>query len=541
MAWEYVMRLLFLLAPVVCAWAQNGAIDKIFAAQDKKDTPGCSLVVTRAGQTIYTHGYGMADLDHDLPITPASVFHVASISKEFTAASILMLEQDGKLSIDDDVRKYIPELPDFGVKITLRHLLHHSSGIRDQWSLLGLAGWRVNLDLITDQDVLDILSRQKALNFRPGEEYLYSNSGYTLLAVTVKRVSGKSIRQFTQERIFGPLGMSHTFFRDNHGEIVKQQAYGYVASGKGFEFRVPQFDTTGATSLLTTAEDFGKWMANFDEPLVEPKVIAKMQERGRFNSGVPMDYAFGLQPGTFRGLAITGHGGADAGYRADFLRFPEEKLSIGCLCNLGSLNPRDLTKQVAEVYLGGKMAPVAKPAASATSSAAVADSALGLFYNRELGDVRRIARRQGKVMLYSPGPRWEDVTSGGGKELLLGNGAGTVTLEAGRLTEKRTGTASTVFERSAEAKPKDLAAYAGVYRSQELDTSYEVRLHDGKLFLKRRKFAEAAMSPTVDDGFVVRVDGPEAHLVFHRDAAGRVSGFDLNAGRVRHLEFQRGS
>ena len=541
MACEHRMRVLFLLALALSARAQNVSIDKIFSAQDGKDAPGCSLVVTRAGKTIYTHGYGMADLDHDIPITASNVFHVASISKEFTAASILILEQEGKLSIDDDIHKYIPELPDFGVKITLRHLLHHSSGMRDQWSLLGLAGWRLNLDLITDQDVLDILSRQKALNFRPGEEYLYSNSGYTLLAITVKRASGKSIRQFTQERLFAPLGMTHTFFRDNHGEIVKQQAYGYVTVGKTFEFRVPQFDTAGATSLLTTADDFGKWMANFDDPRVEPKVIAKMQDRGHFNSGAPMDYAFGLQPGIFRGLPIIGHGGADAGYRADFLRFPEDQLSIGCLCNLGSLNPRDLTKQVAEVYLSGKMAPAPKPATAPASAAAVPENALGLFYNRDLGDVRRIARRQGKVMLYSPGPRWEEIMDPSGADWSLANAAGTVTLESGRITEKRPGAAPAVYERRAEAARTDLAAYAGVYRSEELDTSYEVRLRDGKLSLKRRKFAEAAMTPTLDDCFLVRVDGPEAHLVFHRDAAGRVTGFDLNAGRVRHLEFKRGA
>jgi CubicO group peptidase (beta-lactamase class C family) len=533
------MRILLPLVMATCAAAQNAAVDRIFSALDKKDSPGCSVVVTRAGRVIYTHGYGMADLDHDLPITPASVFHVASISKEFTAASILMLEQEGKLSIDDDVHKYIPELPDFGVKITLRHLLHHSSGLRDQWSLLGLAGWRVNLDLITDQDVLDILSRQKALNFPPGEQYLYSNSGYTLLAITVKRVSGKSIRQFAQEMIFAPLGMTHTFFRDNHGEIVKQQAYGYVPDGKTFDLRVPQFDTTGATSLLTTADDFAKWMANFDEPRVAPKVIAKMQQRGRFNSGAPMDYAFGLQPGTYRGLAITGHGGADAGYRADFLRFPEQQLSVGCLCNLGSLNPRNFTKQVAEVYLGGKMAPEPKPAVPPAGGATVPESALGLFYNRDLGDVRRLARRDGKLMLYSPGPRWEEVVPISASDLVLANGNGKVSLTGGHLTETRTGSPATVFERRAEAAPKNLALYAGVYHSDELDTSYEVVLRESKLWVRRRKFSDMPMTPTLADCFVAAVDGSEAHLEFKRNGAGKVVGFQLNAGRVRHIQFNR--
>ncbi len=533
------MRILLLLAVAVGAAAQNPGVDQVFAALDRKDSPGCSLAVTRAGKLIYSRGYGMEDLDHDLAITPESVFHVASISKEFTAASILMLEEEGRLSIDDDVRKYIPELPDFGVKVTLRHLLHHSGGIRDQWALLGLAGWRLNLDLITDQDVLDILSRQKALNFRPGEEYLYSNSGYTLLATIVKRVSGESLRQFTQERIFGPLGMSHTFFRDNHGEIVKQQAYGYIPAGRSFDLRVPQFDTTGATSLLTTASDFAKWMENFDAPRVAPKVIAKMQERGRFNSGALMDYAFGLQPGSYRGLAIIGHGGADAGYRADFLRFPGEQLSVACLCNLGNLNPRDFTKKVAEVYLGAKMGPEPHAPSAATGGAVVPESALGLFYNHDLGDIRRVSRRNGKLMLYSPGPRWEELVATSPTELEVSSGAAKVTLAGGRITEARAGSPAAVYERGAEFVPKDPAAYAGVYRSEELDVSYEIVASEGKLWLTRRKFGTVPMAPTVADCFLAAVNSTQALLEFRRNPAGRVAGFALTAGRVRHIEFQR--
>jgi CubicO group peptidase (beta-lactamase class C family) len=172
------MRIVFLLMAAGCAAAQNAAVDRIFSVLDKKDSPGCALAVMREGKVIYSRGYGIADLDHDITISPASVFHVASISKQFTAASILMLAEEGKLSIDDDIHKYIPELPDFGVKITLRHLLTHTSGMRDQWAMLGLDGWRMSEDVITDQDVLDILTKQKALNFPPGEQYLYSNSAH---------------------------------------------------------------------------------------------------------------------------------------------------------------------------------------------------------------------------------------------------------------------------------------------------------------------------------------------------------------------------
>src|SRR5271154_6815476 len=236
-------------------------VDKVFVKWDKPDSPGCALGVYKDGIIIYKRGYGVADLNDDVPITPATVFHVASMSKQFTAASIVLLAQEGKLSLDDPVRKYIPELPDFGAPITIRHLIHHTSGLRDQWELLGLAGWRYSLDLITDDDVLAVMSRQKELNFRPGEKHLYCNTGYTLLAQIVKRVSGQSLREFTLSRIFRPLGMNSTHFRDDHAEIVKNLALGYTTDRKNNTFRlsVTNFDTTGATSLLTTVEDLALW------------------------------------------------------------------------------------------------------------------------------------------------------------------------------------------------------------------------------------------------------------------------------------------
>jgi CubicO group peptidase (beta-lactamase class C family) len=238
-------------------------VDAVFDRMAKPTSPGCSLAVMREGRVIYARGYGMDDLDHDVVITPSTVFHVASISKQFTAAAIALLEQDGKLSLDDDVRKYVPELPDLGPRITIRHLLHHTSGLRDQWDLLGLAGWRYSRVLITDDDVLRVMASQKALNFAPGSEFLYCNTGYTLLATVVARVSGLSFRRFTTDRLFTPLGMTRTHFRDDFGEIVKDQAYGYVPAGDTFRLSVTNFDTAGATSLLTTVEDMARWDQNF--------------------------------------------------------------------------------------------------------------------------------------------------------------------------------------------------------------------------------------------------------------------------------------
>jgi CubicO group peptidase (beta-lactamase class C family) len=223
----------------------------------------------------------------------------------------------------------VPELPDFGVPITLQHLLHHTSGLRDQWELLTLAGWRYSLDLITDADVLAVLSRQKTLNFLPGSKFLYSNTGFTLLAQVVKHVSGQSFRAFTSNRLFLPLGLSHTHFRDDHAEIVKDMAYAYAYHNGGFDLSVTNFDTVGATSLLTTVEDLALWDENFYAARVGGEALIKqLQERGYLNDGTQLSYAAGLEIGKYRGLNIVSHAGADAGYRANLIRFPDQHFSV---------------------------------------------------------------------------------------------------------------------------------------------------------------------------------------------------------------------
>jgi CubicO group peptidase (beta-lactamase class C family) len=382
-------------------------VDKIFAKWDSTQSPGCALSVIRDGQIIYKRGYGMADLDHDIPINSETVFHVASISKQFTAAAIILLVQEGKISLDDDVHKYIRELPDFGAPITIRQLIYHTSGLRDQWSLLGLAGWRYSLDLITDDDVLTLISRQKDLNFRPGEQHVYCNTGYTLLGQIVKRVSGQSLREFTTQRIFRPLEMKNTHFRDDHAEIVKHIAYGYV-DGNGhnsYRLSVTNFDTVGATSLLTTVEDLALWDENFYHPRVGgPEMVKQQLVRGKLNNGKELDYAFGLEHGKYRGLHIVDHGGADAGYRADLLRFPEEHFSVACLCNKGEINPGELTRKVADIYLAEKFTePASAPPDSSqkpvTLSAALLARYAGLYWKTDENRAMRIVLKDGKLFL----------------------------------------------------------------------------------------------------------------------------------------------
>jgi len=526
--------------------------DKVFAKWDSTYSPGCALAVMIQGQIVYKRGYGMADLDHDVPIRTDTVFHVASVSKQFTDAAVLLLAQDGKLSLDDEIHKYIPELPDFGVPITIRHLVHHTSGLRDQWNLLGLAGWRYSLDLITDDDVMEVMTRQKDLNFKPGEKHVYCNTGYTLLAQIVKRVSGQSFREFTTSRIFEPLGMKSTHFRDDHAEIVKHIAYGYE-EGKGpgvYRLSVTNFDTVGATSLLTTVEDLARWDENFYHPVVGGDALIKQQlQRGNLNSGKELDYAFGLVHGKYRGLATVDHGGADAGYRADLLRFPQQHFSVACLCNQAETNPSELTQKVADIFLADQFKEV--PPARAEPSGKLVTVApdllaryAGLYWKKEDESSLRFVLKDSQLVLAESEEENMELWPVADDRFLLKVYPITFRFERGgdgapiRLHLRQPGAEETdVFDRAAEFQPSpdQLRGFAGEYVSAEIDPIYRILIENGKLVLKRSKQKPQTLSPLITDYF----GGSDGNLHFERDAGGHVIGFALNSGRIRNFRFAR--
>ena len=337
----------------------EGKVDQLFALWDRPDSPGAAIAIMRDGEVIYQHGYGSANLEYSIPITPSTIFHVASVSKQFTAFAVAMFAAEGRLSLDEDVRTYLPEIPDFGEKITLRHLIYHTSGLRDQWNLLEMAGWRMD-DVITREHILEIVSRQKELNFKPGEELVYCNTGYTLLAEIVARVTGQTFREWTAENLFEPLGMANTHFHDDHQMIVPNRAYSY-GRGQTATFRksVLNYANVGATSLFTTVEDLAKWMNNLDTGTIGgADVIDQVQnERVVLNSGDTLGYAFGLSVGEYRGLNTVGHSGGDAGFRSYVVRFPEQHFAVAVLSNLADVNPGALAMDVAEIYLADQMAP----------------------------------------------------------------------------------------------------------------------------------------------------------------------------------------
>jgi CubicO group peptidase (beta-lactamase class C family) len=337
----------------------EAAVDEVFQDLTAAGSPGCALAVFRGGQIIYEKGYGLANIEENVAISPKSVFDIGSTSKQFTATSILLLEREGKLSVEDDVRKYIPELPDYGKKITILNLLNHTSGLRDYLALFDIAG--VNTDSVTtDEDALALITRQKGLNFAPGSEYLYSNTGFFLLSVIVQRVSGKNLRDFAAENIFSPLQMTHTQFRNNHRLLVPERAMAYDENEKkdGFTLNVSYFEQLGDGAVHTSVEDLLKWDENFYSGQVGGKILlAELQETAKLTDGKRLNYAKGLVVSDYRGLKMVSHGGSWGGYRAQLMRFPDQHFSVATLCNLGSADPTRRASEVADVYLNSVMKP----------------------------------------------------------------------------------------------------------------------------------------------------------------------------------------
>ena len=514
------------------------AVNRVFAPWTSTDGPGCAVAVARDGRLLHQNGYGMANLETGTPITPASVFHLASVSKQFTAASILMLSREGKLSLDDDIRKHLPELPDYGQRITIRHLLNHTSGLRDQWDLLAMARGRFEEDRITEADVLEMVTRQKSLNFTPGAEYLYSNTGYTLAGIIVRRVSGKSLRDFAEERFFRALGMTQTQFQDDFTRVITNRAAGYARRVDGrWHVSLPNYDTYGATSLFSTVGDLLKWQANMVKPVVgDSGFFAEMRQLPTLTNGDTSAYGLGLVAERYRGVPNIGHGGADAGYRTWLGRYPEQGLDLVVLCNAASSNPSALARSVADVFLPASLAASTTQAMPARVAVApeVLRSLSGMYRNVRSGAVNYIGLR--------------------GDTLIAGRTAGTALVpvaerrfrvgQQGELEFLPDGTmrqhalgwparAPEVWRRVEEVRPTagELAAYAGTYQSEELGATYTVAVRDSTLVLRTRWADDAVVRPTYKDAFA----GP--FMVEFSRARGKVDGMTFTTGRVRNVRF----
>ncbi|MFN0058111.1 MAG: serine hydrolase domain-containing protein [Planctomycetota bacterium] len=345
----------------------RSAIAAIFAQWSAATTPGCAVGVYRDGALVYAQGFGAANLEHDIPNTPRTVFDLGSVSKQFTAGCVALLVAEGKLAIDDDIRRYVPELPEYDAPITVRHLLHHTSGLHDYTSLLALKGVQI-ADYTTLEQALDAIARMRVLAFTPGAQHEYSNSGYFLLGLIVARVSGVSLARFADERFFAPLGMRHTHFHDDHRLVVPARATGYSPRAENrIGIDMSDWEQVGDGAVMTTVEDLAHWDRNFQTGEVGgPRWLALMGERGQLGDGSAIAYGWGLVHGSYRGLVTISHGGAWAGYRAALLRFPSERLTIACLANRGDLNPVARAREVADVVLADRLAPREQQSRSGT-------------------------------------------------------------------------------------------------------------------------------------------------------------------------------
>lgn len=327
-------------------------IDSLFLQWDNDNSPGAAIGIVQGNKLIYTKGYGMANLDYKIPLSADSKFYVASITKQFTAACIALLSIEGKIGLDDNIKEYIPEIPDYGEEITIRNLIHHTSGLRDYLQLMYLSGKSFE-DYFTISDGIKFLTKQRSLNFSPGEEHLYSNSGYILMAEIVNRVSGMTIRKYADKNIFQPLGMTNTFFNDNHSQITQNRVISYRKQGEDTLKRfVQNFDALGDGNLLTTVNDIFLWDQNFYRKKVGGKeFIDLMLTQGILNNGDTLQYAFGLEHGNYKGLKTIAHGGGFLGFRTQFMRFPEHNFSVIVFSNVADFNPLGQVYRIADILL----------------------------------------------------------------------------------------------------------------------------------------------------------------------------------------------
>ena len=520
------------------------ALDAVFADYSAADGPGCAFAVSRDGQQVMARAYGMANLEWDLPNTPETVFEPGSVSKQFTAAATILLALDGRIDLDDDIREYFPEMPDYGEPITVRMLIHHTSGLRDWGSVAGIHGWARTTRIHTHKHALDIASRQRALNYEPGRYYSYTNTGYNLQAMLVERVTGQTFDEFSQERIFQPLGMTKTQWRDDFTEIVEERSIGYRRGDDGeWHMLMPFENVHGNGGLLTTVGDLLRFTRNLDTGEVGgPEFIRLMHEQGMLDSGRQISYAGGLFVGEYKGVREVQHSGGTAAYRGFLTRFPDHGLAVSVMCNVGEANPGGLARAVAELYLGDALGEEAseEPAGADVDPARVAAFAGG-FRDTRTGQFMELTADGASLRVGGPGGMSlaavseTEFASPAGVSIVFDGPAGSGARPGATMDTPVADDVRIEPVDGFEPTAADLAAYAGAYRSDEAEVTYWVEVEDGGLVLKDRYGDGQSLAPVYRDAF--RQGG--STFIFRRDDTGRIAEASLSQGRVWDLRFER--
>ena len=515
-------------------------IDRLIASNASQTAPGCALGVSRDGKPVLERAFGMAELEHGTPNTPATIFEAGSVAKQFTAAAVVLLALEGKLRLDDPVRKYITELPDYGAPLTIRHLLNHTGGVRDWGSVLELTGFGRGSRVISQTLAMDVITHQKGIDFVPGAEYSYTNSGYTLLSTIAERVSGKSLAAFTAERFFTPLGMTNTRWRDDYRRLVPGRAQAYASMpGGAWRLEMPFMNVYGNGGLLTTVGDLLKWNAMLDSRSLGGALVDSLERPGRLNDGREISYALGLMVTSYKGKRQVAHSGSTAGYNAYLTRFPEARLSVAVLCNGPVGNPTQLALRVVDEAIG----PLPSVAALDTVTLAPAElqsrAALWRDVNTHLpahtvvenGSLRILGgavlrpQKDGSFIAGQGPVRWRFTVAGGGK-------AATATRLAGDQVDRF------VAETAWTPSPTDLQQFSGEWLAEEVGSTFTFAVEDGKAVLRQRPDSRLVLRPLYRDHFGLQ-EGGGIVIWFTRDASGRATTLHVGASRLRDMPFTR--
>lgn len=528
------------------------AVGELLSQTVQLGSPGASVSVIHKGEIVYSSAFGEAQVEYHIPITTDTVFHAASVSKQFTAFAIALLAERNLLSLDDDVRKYLPEIPDFGEVISIRQLANHTSGLRDQWSLMTLAGWRLD-DVFTTAQIMKIVERQEDLNFSPGEKFLYSNTGYTLLAEIVARVSGMSFSKWMDLNVFTPLRMAQTHIHTDHEHIVENRAYSYQGD-RLFKKAILSFSTEGATSVFTTAEDLALWLNNFSTKTLGGQFAhEQLLEKTILNNGNVIDYGLGVIIDEYRGLKRISHSGADAGFRSNVIYFPDQELGVAILSNISSFKTNEISLEIAEIYLDNLMEPAEGKASNNTIPNANYETKIDV----ELGEIYA-----GLYEFDFLAGLTIEITYNDGELGAIDSDRIThqlVPLSDNRFRSLQTGT-EFIFEvendnlidltliNNNEYKAKkikvipltlsELAPYIGKYYSEELDTIYSIIVVDGQLVAEHSKNMDINLTQIRQDvfsGSVVYF----AEVKFFRDQINNITSLIVSNGRSLNIKFNK--
>ena len=517
-------------------------LDSLFERWDHPDRPGCAVGVSHDGRTLLSRAYGMADLEHSVPNTPSTIFEAGSVSKQFAAAAIILLELDGKLALDDDIRTYVPEVPDYGQTITLKHLITHTSGLRDWGSVAAISGWGRSNRTHSHDHVLDIISRQSELNFSPGERYSYSNSGYNLLAVVVERVSDMSFAEFSEKRIFGPLGMTNTQWRDDYRRIIPGRSSAYTAhSDSTFSINRPIEHVHGNGGLLTTVQDLLTWNQALENGrLGGSAFVDAMHRTGVLNGGRDIAYGMGLQHLTALGHPVVQHTGATSGYRAYLSRFPEQQLSVAMLCNTTNVSTGGMGTRVAEVFLEEH---VEEDEEERPQGVDVASDKLelkaGLYRNPLNGNPTSLVVEEDMLRIEG-GPPLTAVSS---STFQVGSGGRQFVFETTSNADRPIVRVVVDGYEDAALEPVDafdptveeLEAFTGIYQSEDAEAELTLSIDEGGLVAERRPGSTFSLRPIYTDTFRTNI----GLLRFNRGDGGDITGFRLSQPRVYGMEFER--